>query len=124
MAYRLAGKTIWVAGHNGMVGSAVARRLGSEEVTIVTADRKTVDLRRQVEVERFLDAHQPQAVVMAAAKVGGTLANSSYPADFLYDNLMIETNIIEAAFRAGVEKFLFLGSSCIYPKLAPQPISE
>jgi GDP-L-fucose synthase len=123
-AYALSGKTVWVAGHNGMVGSAVIRRLASEGVTIVTADRKTVDLRRQVEVERFLDTHRPDVVVMAAAKVGGILANSSFPADFLYDNLMIEANIMQASFAAGVEKFLFLGSSCIYPKLAPQPILE
>jgi len=124
MAYALEGKTVWVAGHNGMVGSAVIRRLASEGVTVVTADRKTVDLRRQVDVERFVEAHRPQAVVMAAAKVGGILANSTYPADFLYDNLMIEANIMQASFAAGVEKFLFLGSSCIYPKLAPQPILE
>jgi len=123
-AYALQGKTVWVAGHNGMVGSAVVRRLAAEGVTIVTADRKSVDLRRQVEVERFIDSHRPDAVVMAAAKVGGILANSTYPADFLYDNLMIEANIMQASFAAGVEKFLFLGSSCIYPKLAPQPILE
>jgi GDP-L-fucose synthase len=123
-AYALSGKKVWVAGHNGMVGSAVVRRLASEGVTVITADRKTVDLKRQAEVERFLDTQRPHAVVMAAAKVGGILANSSYPADFLYDNLMIEANIMQASFAAGVEKFLFLGSSCIYPKLAPQPITE
>jgi GDP-L-fucose synthase len=123
-AYALPGKKVWVAGHNGMVGSAVVRRLASEGASIVTADRKTVDLKRQAEVERFIDTQRPHAVVMAAAKVGGILANSSYPADFLYDNLMIEANIMQASFAAGVEKFLFLGSSCIYPKLAPQPITE
>ena len=123
-AYALSGKTVWVAGHNGMVGSAVVRRLASEGVTVITADRQTVDLKRQAEVERFLDTQRPDAVVMAAAKVGGILANSTYPADFLYDNLMIEANIMQASFTAGVEKFLFLGSSCIYPKLAPQPITE
>jgi GDP-L-fucose synthase len=123
-AYALQGKKVWVAGHNGMVGSAVVRRLASEGASIVTADRKTVDLKRQAEVERFIDTQRPHAVVMAAAKVGGILANSSYPADFLYDNLMIEANIMQASFAAGVEKFLFLGSSCIYPKLAPQPITE
>ena len=123
-AYALAGKKVWVAGHNGMVGSAVVRRLASEGVTVITADRQTVDLKRQAEVERFLDTQRPDAVVMAAAKVGGILANSTYPADFLYDNLMIEANIMQASCTAGVEKFLFLGSSCIYPKLAPQPITE
>ena len=123
-AYALSGKKVWVAGHNGMVGSAVVRRLASEGVTVITADRKTVDLKRQAEVERFIDTQRPHAVVMAAAKVGGILANSTYPADFLYDNLMIEANIMQASFAAGVEKFLFLGSSCIYPKLAPQPILE
>jgi GDP-L-fucose synthase len=123
-AYALSGKKVWVAGHNGMVGSAVVRRLASEGVTVITADRKTVDLKRQAEVEGFLETQRPDAVVMAAAKVGGILANSTYPADFLYDNLMIEANIMQASFAAGVEKFLFLGSSCIYPKLAPQPITE
>ena len=123
-AYALSGKKVWVAGHNGMVGSAVVRRLASEGVTVITADRQTVDLKRQAGVERFLETQRPDAVVMAAAKVGGILANSTYPADFLYDNLMIEANIMQASFAAGVEKFLFLGSSCIYPKLAPQPITE
>ena len=124
MAYDLRGKRIWVAGHKGMVGSAVVRRLSSEGCTVITADRAAVDLKRQEQVEAYLRADRPDAIVMAAAKVGGILANDTYPADFLYDNLMIEANIIQAAHEVGVEKFLFLGSSCIYPKLADQPIVE
>lgn len=122
--YDLKGKRVWIAGHRGMVGSAVARRLASEDCEIITSDRKAVDLRRQSDVEAFLRDARPQAVVVAAAKVGGILANDSYPADFLYENLMIEANIIHAAHEVEVEKLLFLGSSCIYPKLAPQPITE
>ena len=124
MTYELRGKRIWVAGHKGMVGSAVMRRLASEGCTVITADRSTVDLKRQEQVEAYLRTERPDAIVMAAAKVGGILANNTYPADFLYDNLMIEANIIQAAHEVGVEKFLFLGSSCIYPKLADQPIVE
>ncbi len=123
MAYELAGKRIYVAGHKGMVGSAIVRRLASEGCEILTADR-SVDLRDQAVVRAWFAANTPEAVIVAAAKVGGILANDSYPADFLYDNLMIEANVIEAAFREGAEKLLFLGSSCIYPKLAPQPIPE
>ena len=122
--YDLKGKRIFVAGHKGMVGSAVVRRLASEDCEIITADRKTVDLMRQADVEAFFRDTRPQAVIMAAAKVGGILANESFPADFLYDNLIIEANITQAAFQSEVEKFLFLGSSCIYPKLANQPIEE
>ncbi|TNC14010.1 GDP-L-fucose synthase [Methylobacterium terricola] len=122
--YPLAGKRVWVAGHRGMVGSAVVRRLAREECEVVTADRRTVDLTRQAETEAWLAQARPDAVVLAAAKVGGILANDTYPADFLYDNLMIEANVVEAARRTGVEKLLFLGSSCIYPKFAPQPIAE
>jgi len=122
--YPLAGKKVWVAGHRGMVGAALVRRLGSEGCEVVTADRATTDLRRQADVDYFFENARPQAVFMAAAKVGGILANDSRPAEFLYDNLMIEANVTEAARRAGVEKLLFLGSSCIYPKLAPQPIPE
>ena len=124
MAYNLEGKRIYVAGHRGMVGSAVVRRLASENCEIVTCDRTHVDLKRQVEVEAFMADTKPDAVIVAAAKVGGILANDTYPADFLYDNLMIEANLIEAAHRTGIEKLLFLGSSCIYPKLADQPIRE
>lgn len=122
--YPLAGKRVWVAGHRGMVGSAVVRRLAGEGCEVLTADRRTVDLTRQAETEAWMAAARPDAVVMAAARVGGILANATYPADFLYDNLMIEANVVEAARRTGVEKLLFLGSSCIYPKFAPQPIVE
>ncbi|WP_246739605.1 GDP-L-fucose synthase [Martelella sp. HB161492] len=124
MTYELTGKKIWVAGHRGMVGSAIVRRLGSENCTVITAGRDRVDLKRQSDVEAFIAAEKPDAIVMAAAKVGGILANDTYPADFLYDNLMIEANIIDAAHHNDVDRFLFLGSSCIYPKLAPQPIAE
>ena len=123
MAYDLAGKRIYVAGHKGMVGSAIVRRLASEQCEILTSDRAT-DLREQAAVREWFAANTPDAVIVAAAKVGGILANDSYPAEFLYDNLMIEANVIEAAHRNGAEKLLFLGSSCIYPKLAPQPIPE
>ncbi|HRJ00368.1 MAG TPA: GDP-L-fucose synthase [Hyphomonas sp.] len=122
--YDLAGKRIYIAGHRGMVGSAVVRRLEREGCDVITADRSRVDLLRQCEVERFMLAERPDAVVMAAAKVGGILANDTYPADFLYQNLMIEANITAAAHDAGVQRMLFLGSSCIYPKLADQPIRE
>lgn len=122
--YDLAGKTIWVAGHTGMVGSALLRRLAHEDCTILTIGRAALDLTRQSEVEAYLADQRPDAIVLAAAKVGGILANASQPAEFLYDNLMIETNVVAAAHRAGVDRLLLLGSSCIYPKLAPQPISE
>jgi GDP-L-fucose synthase len=122
--YSLAGKRVWVAGHRGMVGSALVRRLQQEGCTILTVGRAEADLTRQAEVERWMAAARPQAVFVAAARVGGILANDTYPADFLYDNLMIEANIIHQAWAQGVEKLLFLGSSCIYPKLAPQPIAE
>jgi GDP-L-fucose synthase len=124
MRYDLKGKKVWVAGHRGMVGSAVVRCLASEGCEVITADRKAVDLKRQSQVEDFVKTARPDAIVMAAAKVGGILANDTFPADFLYDNLMIETNVVQAAHEAGVEKFLFLGSSCIYPKFAEQPIRE
>jgi GDP-L-fucose synthase len=122
--YDLTGKKVWVAGHRGMVGGAVVRRLASEGCEVLTVGRDVVDLTRQAAVEEWVAAQKPDAVVVAAAKVGGILANNSYPADFLYDNLVIETNIVQASFRTGVEKLLFLGSSCIYPKLAPQPMRE
>ncbi|OWK27828.1 GDP-L-fucose synthase [Sphingomonas dokdonensis] len=122
--YDLAGKRVFVAGHRGMVGSAIVRRLASEGCTILTAGRAELDLKDQAAVRAWFAANKPDAVFLAAAKVGGILANDSYPADFLYDNLMIEANIIEAAHVHGVEKLLFLGSSCIYPKFAPQPITE
>ena len=123
-SFQLAGKRIWVAGHRGMVGSAVVRRLAAEDCQILTVARQAVDLRRQADVERWMAAHKPEVVIVAAATVGGILANDHRPAEFLYDNLAIEGNIIEAAYRGNVEKLLFLGSSCIYPRLAPQPIRE
>lgn len=122
--YSLRGKRVWVAGHGGMVGQALMRRLAHEDCVLLKAGRGEVDLTRQEAVERWMGEARPQAVFVAAAKVGGILANNTKPADFLYDNLMIEANIIRAAWQAGVEKLLFLGSSCIYPKLAPQPIGE
>ena len=123
-AYNLRGKRVWVAGHRGMAGSAIVRRLAAEACTLLTVGRDEVDLRRQEQVETWMAAHRPQAVFVAAATVGGILANSTRPADFLYDNLAIEANIIHAAWRTGAEKLLFLGSSCIYPRLAPQPMAE
>ncbi len=124
MHYPLASKRIWVAGHNGMVGSATVRRLQSENCEILTAERSELDLMDQAAVRQWVADARPDAVVVAAAKVGGILANSQFPVDFLYNNLVIETNIIEAAHRADVNRLLFLGSSCIYPKLAEQPIRE
>ncbi|WP_347303356.1 GDP-L-fucose synthase [Croceibacterium sp. TMG7-5b_MA50] len=123
MTYSLAGKRVYVAGHKGMVGSAIVRRLAGEGCEILTSDR-SVDLREQALVREWYAENRPDVVVVAAAKVGGILANDTYPAEFLYDNLMIEANLIEGARQVGVEKLLFLGSSCIYPKLAPQPITE
>nr|VFK61655.1 MAG: GDP-L-fucose synthase [Candidatus Kentron sp. TUN] len=124
MAYELTDKKVWVAGHRGMVGSALMRRLERENCVLLTADRQSVDLTRQSEVEEWIKINKPQVILLAAAKVGGIHANSSYPADFIYDNLMIETNIIDAAWRFNVEKLLFLGSSCIYPRQVTQPIKE
>ena len=123
-AYDLTGKTVFVAGHRGMVGAACVERLAEENCTVLTATRQDLDLLRQAAVEDWMRANRPDAVVIAAAKVGGIHANDTYPADFLYDNLMIEANLIRAAFDIGVEKLLFLGSSCIYPKFAEQPIVE
>ncbi|KJV42924.1 hypothetical protein VH88_03545 [Brevundimonas sp. KM4] len=122
--FPLAGKRVWVAGHRGMVGSAIVRRLASENCEIITATRAEVDLKNPAEVNVFVADKKPDAIFMAAAKVGGILANDTYPADFLYDNVMIAANVTEAAYRNNVGKLLFLGSSCIYPKLAPQPIPE
>jgi GDP-L-fucose synthase len=122
--YPLARKRVFVAGHHGMVGSAIMRRLATEDCEVLTATREQLDLRDQSAVRAFMGREKPQAVFLAAAKVGGILANDTYPADFLCDNLAIEIAVIEASFREGVEKLLFLGSSCIYPKLAAQPIPE
>src|SRR5579883_3478998 len=122
--FPLAGLRVYVAGHGGMVGSALMRRLARSGCTVLTAGRSEVDLRRQADVEAWLAARRPDAAIVAAATVGGILANDTRPAEFLYDNLMIAGNLIEAARRSGVKKLLFLGSSCIYPRLAPQPIRE
>jgi GDP-L-fucose synthase len=122
--FDLSGKKVWVAGHRGMVGSALVRRLADENCKIVTVDRQTADLRRQEAVERWVKECKPDVVFLAAAKVGGIWANNEFPAEFLYENLAIETNVIHASYLAGVKKLVFLGSSCIYPRLAPQPMRE
>jgi len=122
--YSITGKRIFVAGHRGMVGSALVRRLAGEQCEILTAPRIELDLRRQADTEAWMLVKRPDIVFLAAARVGGIFANDSYPAEFLYDNLMIEANLIRAAHETGVEKLLFLGSSCIYPRLAPQPLTE
>src|SRR2546428_511404 len=117
--------SIYVAGHRGMVGSAIVRMLTSMgEHNIITRDRAELDLTDQVEVRRFFETVRPAQVYLAAAQVGGIHANNTYPAEFIYRNLMIEANVIHEAWHAGVEKLLFLGSSCIYPRLAPQPMTE
>lgn len=124
-SYSLSGKTVYVAGHRGMVGSALMRRLQCERpARIVTADRSECDLRDPTAVRALFDRERPNSVFVPAAKVGGILANRNYPADYLYDNLMIAGNIIHAAHAFDVEKLLFLGSSCIYPKHADQPLTE
>lgn len=123
-SYSLEGKRVWVAGHKGMVGSAVVRRLARENCEILTVERSDVDLTRQAEVETWIRDARIDAIVMAAAKVGGIEANDTYPAEFLCQNLMIELNVTDAAHRVGVNRMLFLGSSCIYPRLAQQPIRE
>lgn len=123
-SYTLRNKRIWVAGHRGLVGSALLRRLEHEGGEVVTAPRETVDLRNPEQLERWLREVRPQAVFLAAARVGGIYANDTRPAEFIYDNMMIQANVVEAARRTGVEKLMLLGSSCIYPRLAPQPIPE
>ena len=116
---------IYVAGHQGLVGSAILRKLQAEGFeSILVAGRRKVNLTRQSEVKEFFEKEKPDYVFLAAAKVGGILANDSYPADFIRENLLIQNNVIDSAYRNGVKKLLFLGSSCIYPKLAPQPIEE
>lgn len=118
-------KKIYVAGHNGMVGSAICRQLAKlDGVTLVTASHAELELTEQAQVREFFGDHQIDQVYMAAAKVGGIHANSTYPADFIYDNMMVQSNVVDAAYRNGVKKLLFLGSSCIYPKFANQPIAE
>ncbi|MFQ6018188.1 MAG: GDP-L-fucose synthase family protein [Kiloniellaceae bacterium] len=122
--FDIRGRRVWVAGHRGMVGSAILRRLAGEDCEVLTAGREALDLTRQAEVEDWMAAEKPAAVFLAAARVGGILANDTLPADFIYDNLAIQTNIVHAAYRAGVAKLLFLGSSCVYPKMAAQPMAE
>jgi len=122
--YALRNKRVWVAGHRGLVGSALVRRLAEENCEIIIAPREKFDLRRRDQVERVLEEAKPDAIFLAAARVGGIYANNTMPADFIYDNLAIELNVIEAARAAGVGKLMLLGSSCIYPRLAEQPIKE
>ena len=124
MKFDVHGKRVYVAGHRGMVGSALVRRLAREDCQILTASRSEVDLRNQQAVDRWFDEHRPDVVFLAAARVGGIYANDAQPGDFLYDNLALQTNLIEAARRVQVAKLLFFGSSCIYPRLAPQPMPE
>ena len=122
--FELKGKTVFVAGHRGMVGSALTRRLAQEDVELVTVGRSELDLRDQAAVFDWFAGNAPQVVFLAAAKVGGIVANNTLRAEFLYDNLAIAANVIHAAYLNRVEKLMFLGSSCIYPKLAPQPLRE
>ena len=126
MAYRfdLVGQKVFVAGHNGMVGRALVRRLEREPVTVLTASRDALDLTDPAAVESWMAANRPSVVVIAAAKVGGILANKTYPVDFLEQNLLIQTNLMRASHRRDVARLLFLGSSCIYPRDCPQPIKE
>ncbi len=122
--FSLKGKRVWVAGHRGMAGSAIARRLVQEDCEVLTVGRDRLDLRRQDAVEAWLAATRPDVVFLAAATVGGIHANSTRPAEFIYDNLIIEANVIQAAHLADVNKLVFLGSSCIYPRMATQPMRE
>ena len=116
---------VYIAGHKGMVGSAIKRELESSGYkNLIYKDFSELDLTRQVEVEKFFEKEKPQVVIVAAAKVGGILANNTYRAEFIYDNLMIESNLINSSYKAGIEKLIFLGSSCIYPKMAEQPLKE
>jgi GDP-L-fucose synthase len=120
----LSGKRVWVAGHRGMVGSALVRRLALEDCEVLTIGRDKLDLRRHEDVDHYVRDRRPDVVILAAAKVGGILANDTYPADFLLDNLLVETSVVSACHKHGVKKLTFLGSSCIYPREAPQPIPE
>ena len=122
--FDLAGRRVFVAGHRGMVGAALVRRLANERCEVVTAGRAVLDIRRQADVEAFMHENAPDVVAIAAAKVGGIASNVAFPVDFLADNLAIELNLITAAHAAGVGRLLFLGSSCVYPRLAPQPMTE
>jgi len=118
------GPKVWVAGHRGMVGSAVAAALEARGDTVLRVDRTQVDLRDQAAVKAWLAESRPEQIILAAGKVGGIHANDTFPADFIYDNLMIAANVINAAHEAGIDRLVYLGSSCIYPKFAPQPIRE
>src|SRR5262245_63293172 len=122
--FDLSGRRVYVAGHRGMVGAALVRRLRSASSEILTVERNEVDLARGPETERWLAAQRPDVVIVAAARVGGIAYNNAYPVDFLADNLAIALNLIGGSFAIGVRKLLFLGSSCIYPRLAPQPMNE
>jgi len=122
--FALRGRRVFVAGHSGMVGSAIVRRLAEVDCEVLTVVHDRLDLLRQDDTAAYLRSAKPDAVIVAAAKVGGIAANTAFPADFIYQNLMIATNVVDAAFRAGVAKLLFLGSSCIYPRLARQPMAE
>ncbi len=122
--FTLRNRRVWVAGHRGLAGGAVVRRLIEEGADILVAGRAQLDLRRQAEVEQWMAAHRPEVIVLAAATVGGIGDNAARPADYLFDNLAIQNNVIHGAYRQGVEKLLFLGSSCIYPRAAETPIRE
>jgi GDP-L-fucose synthase len=122
--FPLQGKRVWVAGHRGMVGSALVRRLAAEECHLLTVDRAELDLRDQAATQKWLKTNRPEAIFLAAATVGGILANDTRPAEFIYDNLSIATNVIHAAMELQVPKLMFIGATCIYPKFAPQPMNE
>lgn len=124
LPYELTNKRVWIAGHRGMIGSALLRRLEAENCTILKVGRKKLDLRDQAATQTWMVDNKPQAVFLAAATVGGIQANNTRPAEFLFNNLAIETNVIHAAWKTGVEKLIFLGSNCIYPREAAQPIKE
>jgi GDP-L-fucose synthase len=124
LPFHLAGRRVFVAGHRGMVGAALVRRLKSERCEVLTADRRVLDLTRQADTHDWLRDNRPDVVIVAAARVGGIAYNNAFPVDFLADNLAIELNLIAGSFAIGVRKLLFLGSSCIYPRLAPQPMNE
>ena len=122
--FNLAGSRVWVAGHSGMAGSAITRRLARENCELITATRSELNLLRQADVDAWMADKKIDVIFLAAATVGGILANTVRPAEFLYENLVIETNIIHAAWNTGVKKLLFLASSCIYPRMAEQPMRE